>query len=354
MAEHGEQVDAARKYPRRKFLLEAGALGTAAGLAGAFSGIGASISSASTVPGTAMSKPRRGNGKYVEISALNSLPYFYDHQLGTEYAGKWLGVPTQFLGPATYDLNAMISVMESAIAENVSGMAVVGFDPSLAPAINKAVAAGIPVVTVDGDVPNSKRLAFVGTDNVYAGNLGGKELAKLLHGRGKVAIVTKVGQDNLNLRVEGYKQALSAAGIKVVAVLNDNSDPTTAASVVSAELERTPDLAGIACVEAAGGEGAATAVKEAHKAGKVKIVSMDRDAATLQAITEGLIQVSVAQKTALMPFYAFVMCQLQNTLTIPITTNNTAAGVSELCPNVATGNELITRDNVKYWTRSGT
>ena len=41
---------------------------------------------------------------------------------------------------------------------------VVGWDPSLGVAIDKAIAAGIPVITVDADVPNSNRLAFVGTD----------------------------------------------------------------------------------------------------------------------------------------------------------------------------------------------
>jgi len=343
--------DPACPQERRTFLRGTAAVGVGAGLAGALAGFATRAAAATSQAGLATSKPRRGNGKYVEVSALNSLPYFYDHALGTRYAGKWLDVPTAFLGPSTYDLPAMISVMESAIAENVSGMAVVGFDPALAPTINKAVAAGIPVVTVDSDVPNSKRLAFVGTDNVYAGDLGGKYLARLLNGHGKVAIVTKIGQDNLNLRVQGYKHALAAAGVEVVAVLNDNSSPTTAASVVSAELERTPDLAGIACVEAAGGEGAATAVKEAHKDKQVKIVSMDRDAATLHAIEEGLIQASIAQKTALMPFYAFVMCQTQNTITIPITTDNAGSGINELCPNVATGNEIITKSNVKYWMR---
>ena len=158
---------------------------------------------------------------------------------------------------------------------------------------------------MDADLPGSKRLAFVGTGNFNAGVVGGTKLATLIGGKGKVAIMTKPGQSNLEERIAGYKSALAKfKDIEIVQLADTQSDPTVAAQAAAALLQKYPDLAGIACVEAAGGSGAATAVREAKKAGKVKIVSMDRGNEMLDAIKEGVISASVAQQTALMPYYA--------------------------------------------------
>ncbi|MBN1901615.1 substrate-binding domain-containing protein, partial [Candidatus Sumerlaeota bacterium] len=130
------------------------------------------------------------NQLYIEVSALGSLDYFYDHKLGMELAGKILGVRTEYVGPADYDMAAMISVFEQTIARKPNGIVVVGFEPSLDGIVDKAAAAGIPVVTVDADLPDSKRIAFVGTGNYQAGYQGGTKLADLIAGKGRVALMT--------------------------------------------------------------------------------------------------------------------------------------------------------------------
>ncbi len=146
---------------------------------------------------------------YIEVSALGGLDYFYDHQQGLKLAGQALGVRTEYVGPADFDMAAMITAFEQAIAKKPNGILVLGFESSLNAIIDKAMDAGIPVVTVDADLPNSKRIAFVGTGNVQAGFQGGKQLATLINGKGKVALMTKPGQSNLEERIEGYKKALS-------------------------------------------------------------------------------------------------------------------------------------------------
>lgn len=70
-------------------------------------------------------------------------------------------------------------------------------------------------------------------------------------------------------------------------IIDDQSDSAKAAEGLKAALQRTPDLAGVGCVEAAGGVGAATAVKELDMVGDVQIVSMDRDDGTLKFIEDG-------------------------------------------------------------------
>jgi ribose transport system substrate-binding protein len=211
---------------------------------------------------------------------------------------------------------------------------------------------GIPVVTVDADLPGSKRMAFVGTGNFNAGVVGGKKLAELIGGKGKVAIMLKPGQSNLEERVAGYKQALSTfKDIQIVQLVDTQSDPVVAAQAAASLLQKYPDLAGIACVEAAGGSGAAAAVKEANKAGKVKIIAMDRGGEVLNAIEEGVISASVAQQTALMPYYATIILYNYNNSKVAITSDNKAAKVPGVPVTIDTGAIIVDSNNVKYFKR---
>ncbi len=289
---------------------------------------------------------------YIEVSALGNLDYFYDHKMGMEMVGKELGVRTEYVGPAEYDMNAMVAAFEQAIAKKPQGLVVVGFEPSLNSIVDKAIGLGIPVVTVDADLPGSKRLAFVGTGNFNAGVVGGTKLATLIGGKGKVAIMTRPGQSNLEERIAGYKSALAKfKDIQIVQIADTQSDPVVAAQAAAALLQKFPDLSGFGCVEAAGGSGAATAVREAKKAGKVKIVSMDRGNEILDAIKEGVISASVAQQTALMPYYATqILYNLVNSK-VAITSDNKAAGVLGIPVTVDTGAITIDSSNYKLFKR---
>jgi ribose transport system substrate-binding protein len=289
---------------------------------------------------------------YVEVSALGSLDYFYDHKMGLQQAGKAMGVKTEYVGPADYDMSAMITAFEQAIARKPAGIIVVGFEPSLNAIVDKAAAADVPVVTVDADLPGSKRIAFVGTGNFQAGYEGGKKLSQLIGGKGKVALMTKPGQSNLEERIAGYKKAFSESqGIQLVQIADTQSDPGVAAQSAASLLQKYPDLVGIGCVEAAGGSGAATAVNEAGKKGTIKIVSMDRGNEVLQAVKDGVISATVVQQTALMPFYALqILYNLKNN-PIPISTNNVKADVSGVPAVVDTGVIIVDQSNYEYFVR---
>lgn len=289
---------------------------------------------------------------YIEVSALGNLDYFFDHKLGLEMAGKELGVRTEYIGPAEYDMNGMIAAFESAILKKPNGIVVVGFEDTLQPVIKKAIAAGIPVVTVDSDLPDSGRIAFVGTDNYNAGKLGGDKLAELIGQSGKVAIMTKMGQVNLNDRVMGYWDALAMyPDIEIVQIVDTQSDPIVAAQAAADLLEKHPDLAGIACVEASGGSGSAIAVTEAGLAGKVKIIAMDRGSEVLEGISKGVISATVAQQTALMPYYAVQILYNLNNSVVAISTDNQAAGVPGVPGVVDTGVIIIDKENAGYFIR---
>ena len=296
--------------------------------------------------------PHDSNELYIHVSCYGSLDYFYDHKVGTEIAGKILDVKTDYVGPDGYDMDAMVTAFEQAIARKPAGIIVFGADDTLAAVINEASDAGIPVVCVDGDVPSSKRVAFVGTGQFNAGVMGGNYLVQMLGGKGKIAFLTVPGQAHLEARISGYKSIIDQyPDIEVVQTGDTQTDPTVAAQTAAAILQKYPDLSAFVCVEASGGAGALTAVKEAGLQGQVKILSMDRGADVLQAIKDGIISASIVQQTALMPIYAMEILYNLHHYGVPITTNNALTGLTGTPINIDTGCVMVDSNNVDYFIR---
>jgi ribose/xylose/arabinose/galactoside ABC-type transport system permease subunit/ABC-type sugar transport system substrate-binding protein len=304
----------------------------------------------SKVEGTKNAARSGPKQRYVEVAIVTNIPYWIDGKAGLRDKAAELGVDYDFTGPTNVDANQQIDAMERAIAEGVDGIICVPASDALSTVIDKAIDKGIPVVCVDTDAPSSKRFSFIGTGNYNAGVQGGETLGKLLNGQGKVALLTVPGQDNLNERVRGYKAALAKyPGIAVVQEVNTMSSGTEAQSQCRALLQAQPDLAGIGCVEAAGGSGAAVAVKEAGKTGKVHIVAMDRDESTLRFIEEGQIDASVGQRSYTMSYVALQLLYNIRNQNVKLVDDWKKADINPLPPSVDTGSFVITRKNVKHF-----
>ena len=100
---------------------------------------------------------------------------------------------------------------QKAVAAKPAGILISVADAAvLQPGIDAAMAAGIPVITVDSDASRSHRLYFIGTNNHEAGQLGGKRVVEKLGGKGNVVFFTITGQPNLEDRLDGFKAILSA------------------------------------------------------------------------------------------------------------------------------------------------
>jgi len=295
--------------------------------------------------------PTAPDRTYVWVGAVTEIPYFIDHRVGIELGGLSVGAKTRFLGPTGYDMAAMINTIEQVIAQKPAGIEVIGFVEELAPVINKAIAAGIPVVTLDADTATSKRYTFIGTGNYNAGRTSARILAEAVGKRGKVAVTTIVGQTNLEERLRGFRDELAQnyPNVKLVQVINDESDENKAADGVKAVIQANPDLVGVASVEATGGKGAATAVKEMNQVGKITIVSMDRDDTTLKLIENGVIHASVAQRTALMSYLGVKLMYYYNHARVPITQNDKQAGIVSMPLTIDTGTIIIEKSNAKFF-----
>jgi ribose transport system substrate-binding protein len=173
----------------------------------------------------------------------------------------------------------------------------------LTPEINAAVEAGTPVVTIDADAPQSKRLFFVGTNNYEAGQMGGRLLIKLLNGKGTVVFFTIAGQKNLEDRLDGYRAALEAApGIKVAAVQDMKGNSSLAFDLAKEYVDKKNLPDAFVALESLSGAEIADVLDRARIDGKV-IVAMDAAQNTLEWIEKGRIAATIAQKPYTMGYY---------------------------------------------------
>jgi len=296
--------------------------------------------------------PVVGDDLYIFVLCMRNLEFFDVHVEAFEMAGKILGAQTRVMGPAEYDTAAEISAMKSAIAMEPDGILIYPPGPELGPVINEAVEAGIPVVTICGDVPDSKRIAFVGIDQYEVGVVGGKYLADLLDEKGEVAVLS-ITAPMFQARESGYRDTLGKyPDIKIVATGDTQADFPTGISVAKSILQAHPELDAFVCVDSVGARSAVTAIREAGLTGQVKVIGMDRNNDTVQNVGKGLVAASVAQKGHLSTFYGMMILYNLKHNPMPITTNNEEANVLSAPVWINTGVALVTQDNWEYWLRN--
>jgi ribose transport system substrate-binding protein len=289
---------------------------------------------------------------YVEVSALNSLEYFYDHKEGMRLVGEDLGVKTEYTGPADYDMNAVAAAIDQAVAKKAAGIVVVGWEESLNGAINKAIEAGVPVITVDADLPTSNRPAFVGTSNYNAGLELGKWMIKKLNNKGTVAMLGMPTLSNIRDRMDGVKAAFAASGVKIVQIGDSKTDAVGSAQTAAAILQKFPNLDAMMGIDSHSGLGIGNAIKEAGKVGKVLATGFDRDNSLLELIDEGVVTATVVQRTALMPYYAtLILWQLHNSK-VALTEDDKTAKVLNIPGFVDTGVMIVEKEQAKAFMRT--
>jgi ribose transport system substrate-binding protein len=248
--------------------------------------------------------------KYYLIAVNIQLPYWQAAASGIRRAAHEMGVQSQFAGPDSYDPQAEVQEFRKAVAAHPSGILVSPADPKLmGPEIDKAIDAGIPVVTVDSDAPDSKRLFYVGTDNDDAGELGAQVAIKKSNGKGNFMVLTMPGQANLDARLFGYRKAFAShPEMKIVQVVDIHGQSSAAFDAATASLAKkgTDRVDGYLCLEASSGKEVAQVVKNYKVTDRI-IIAMDTDQETLDAIRDGTIAATIAQKPATMTYVGTMM-----------------------------------------------
>ncbi len=173
-------------------------------------------------------------------------PFFAATSVGADNEAKNWGVEVLIRGPDRFDVQQQIEIVENLIATRVDGFGIGPTDSrALTPLINRAIDQGIKVVTFDTDAPQSKRLGYIGTDNLRAGEHLGAVLARALGGKGKVLISQGISsQLNLVQRLEGVRKSLKEnhPGIEIVAIRSGRGDHDQTLANIEAMLKDHPDF----------------------------------------------------------------------------------------------------------------
>lgn len=241
---------------------------------------------------------------YYLIATNVNLPYWQTAAAGFKQAAAQYKVTAKVVGPDSYDPKAELAELHSAIAAKPAGILISVSDSSVLQAeIDAAVAAGIPVMTMDSDDPGSRRLYFIGTNNLEAGRLGGKRVLEKLGGKGNVVIFTLGGQPNTDERLKGLKDVFATRpGLNIVDVVDIKGDARNAFDKAQEDLALTgpKKIDAFVCLEASSGKTVADAIKRAG--GGRELVAFDVDQDTLDGIKAGTIDATIAQKPFSMGF----------------------------------------------------
>ena len=268
----------------------------------------------------------------------NSSEFWKIAEKGVQKANAELGINAEVKLPETGKPEQQKKFIEDLISQGYHGFAISLISPAdQARDIDKA-AAKLNVITHDSDGPQSKRLAYIGTNNYEAGKVLGGELKKLLPNGGKIAaFVGTLSADNASQRLKGVKDALVGTKLEVAMTKEDNKDMTKARTNVEDVINANPEVVAFIGLWSYNTPSIVAAVKATGKADKLIVAGFDEEDGTLQGIEDGIVKATVVQK----PFeFGYRSIKLLYEL------STKGASALPANPIIDTGVEVVNKDNV--------
>jgi ribose transport system substrate-binding protein len=240
-----------------------------------------------------------GQHKITLIIGVKGDAFYSSMTCGAQQAATKLGVDLDVQGPDKWDPSLQTPVLNAVVAKKPDAILIAPNDAKAMYApLKQAEAEGIKIVLVDTTLEDpSLAVAEVTSDNEAAGGLAAKEVARQAGKDGAVLTVdVSPGISTTEARVKGFQATAEQEGFQDLGVQYTGDDPAKASGAVTATLARHPDLAGVFATNTLTGEGAATGLREAGKAGKVKLIGFDANPSGVEALEQGVAQAQVVLK----------------------------------------------------------
>ena len=209
------------------------------------------------------------------------------------------GVKFAVLAPEReINIDQQVAILEDQVLKKVSALAVAPAGVAeVVPVLEKAKAAGIPVVIVDTDVPWPSRVSFVGIDNRLGGRLAGEYVLRAIGGQGKVAVIRGVmGVATQDDRLAGFREVIAQApGVQYVAAQPANSERALGMSVMENLLTLHRDLRAVFATNDQMALGAMEAIAARNLTGKIVLVGFDATREAVRAVQAGRMSAVMAQ-----------------------------------------------------------
>lgn len=215
---------------------------------------------------------------------------------GVVEAADEMNIAVEYNGPHFTNIEEQLRYLDIAIASRVDGIITHVLDEKqFTPLINKAVEMNIPVVTIESDAKDSKRLSFVGTNSFQLGFEGGKMIAEATGGKAKAAVIfnsysSEEGNVMQNLRLSGFKDAVkSFPDIEIITVKTSRMGIFSAEELTQDILTTYPEVNSIYCVSSKDTLGASQVVVDYNRVGDVAIVGYGDLPEILDYVEKGVI-----------------------------------------------------------------
>lgn len=217
---------------------------------------------------------------------------------GAVSTSRETGVDIIWDGPASEtDYTGQLKVVDAMINRRVDAICLAPIDnKAMVSVVDRAAAQGIPVIIFDSGVDTDKFVAQVATDNYHAGEMGAERLAKLLGGKGKVAMLANMpGSASTVAREAGFEDYTKKnfPGIQIVDKQFGNAEVATSLTKAENILTGHPDLDGIFASNESSSMGFAQALRDRKT--KIKMVGFDWSPSLLDDVKNGVIDSLVVQ-----------------------------------------------------------
>lgn len=263
------------------------------------------FASTATVPDEGTVKPVAQAAKTpirIAVLGLESSQFWIPVKAGVARASRELqghNATVEWIVPGdAHTADVFGRAVDAAVAKQYDAIATIAGDAGMAAYINRAVQAGIPVATYNSETatPN-QRLFYVGADSYAQGKTAGTLMCRLVGPNGKVGVITGFFAVEAHAaRVKGFEDALKAGcpGATVVGRVENRDKADVAYQEAKDFLTAHADLGGIIAI-AGSPFGAARAVEEAGKAGKVHLITFDAVDETMDYVDKGVIDATIGQ-----------------------------------------------------------
>ncbi len=250
--------------------------------------------------------------------AVNNASTFWMQGLaGTIQAEKDFGVKVEFYMTPNASIEGQKSFIESMLAKGVKGFGLSIIDPEGSTPFLNEVAKKVPIVLTDSDAPKSNRIAYVGPSNYKAGRICGQKIREQIPNGGKIALfVGRMDSQNAIERRQGIidelsekpmadyypgkmtpvKQNIKAGKWVIIDTKTDNGDESRAKANVEDVIMKNKDVKLMSGLWSYNTPAIISALKDAGKLGKIKVVGFDDDDVTLQAVKDGYAAGSIVQE----------------------------------------------------------
>jgi ribose transport system substrate-binding protein len=260
-------------------------------------------SNAPAVSGSVAPPPKASKDYKVSfVQGVAGDEFYISMQCGIQAEAAKLGVTVNTQGPQKFDPTLQKPIVDSVVASRPDAILIAPTDvAAMQRPLADASAAGIKVVLVDTTTKDpSFAVSQVASDNEGGGAAAFDAIKAKNPNGGKVLIIsTDPGISTVDARVKGFETAAGAdSAFKYVGVQYSHNDPATAAQLVTAALQKDPDIVGIFATNLFAAEGTSTGVKQAGKTDQITIVAFDAGPNQVKALKEGTVQALVAQQPA--------------------------------------------------------